>query len=98
VNGTIVYIRDVAYVHDGSPPQTNIVRMEGERAVMMTIQKVGSASTLDIIAGVKKLLPRIESTLPPGVHVSLLGDQSVFVKAAVTGVIREAPSRPPSPA
>ncbi|MEA2743460.1 MAG: hypothetical protein QOG25_1831 [Acetobacteraceae bacterium] len=89
VNGTIVYIRDVAYVHDGSPPQTNIVRMDGERAVMMTIQKAGSASTLDIIAGVKKLLPRIESTLPPDVHVSLIGDQSVFVKAAVTGVIRE---------
>jgi multidrug efflux pump subunit AcrB len=76
-------------VHDGSPPQTNIVRMDGERAVMMTIQKAGSASTLDIIAGVKSLLPRIESTLPPGVHVSLIGDQSVFVKAAVTGVIRE---------
>ncbi|MEA2737540.1 MAG: hypothetical protein QOH05_847, partial [Acetobacteraceae bacterium] len=89
VNGTIVTIRDVAYVHDGSPPQTNIVRMDGERAVMMTIQKAGSASTLDIISGVKALLPRIESTLPAGVHVSLIGDQSVFVKAAVSGVIRE---------
>jgi CzcA family heavy metal efflux pump len=89
VNGTVVTIRDVAYVHDGSPPQTNIVRMDGERAVMMTIQKAGSASTLDIIAGVKELLPRIESTLPADVHVSLIGDQSVFVKAAVTGVIRE---------
>src|ERR1700761_5968764 len=71
VNGTIVYIRDVAYVHDGSPLQTNIVRMDGERAVMMTIQKAGSASTLDIIAGVKQLLPRIESTLPPGVRLTL---------------------------
>ena len=89
VNGTIVFIRDVAWVHDGSPPQTNIVRMDGERAVMMTIQKAGSASTLDIIAGVKALLPRIESTLPEGVHVSLIGDQSVFVKVAVSGVIRE---------
>ncbi len=89
VNGTIVYIRDVAYVHDGSPPQTNIVRMNGERAVMMTIQKAGSASTLDIIAGVKALLPRITASLPPGVHVRLIGDQSVFVKAAVSGVIRE---------
>jgi CzcA family heavy metal efflux pump len=89
VNSTIVTIGDVAYVHDGSPPQTNIVRMDGERAVMMTIQKAGSASTLDIIAGVKELLPRIESTLPAGVHVSLIGDQSVFVKAAVAGVIRE---------
>jgi CzcA family heavy metal efflux pump len=89
VNNTIITVRDVAYVHDGSPPQTNIVRMDGERAVMMTIQKAGSASTLDIIDGVKQLLPRIESTLPPGVHVSLIGDQSVFVKAAVSGVIRE---------
>lgn len=89
VNGTIVYVHDVAYVHDGSPPQTNIVRMDGERAVMMTIQKAGSASTLDIIAGVKALLPRVESTLPPGVHITLIGDQSVFVKAAVSGVIRE---------
>jgi CzcA family heavy metal efflux pump len=89
VNGTIVYIRDVAWVHDGSPPQTNIVRMDGERAVMMTIQKAGSASTLDIIAGVKALLPRIKSSLPQGVRISLIGDQSVFVKAAVSGVIRE---------
>jgi multidrug efflux pump subunit AcrB len=89
VNGTIVYIRDVAYVHDGSPPQTNIVRMDGERAVMMTIQKAGSASTLDIIAGVKALLPRIKETLPLDVDISLVGDQSVFVKTAVAGVIRE---------
>ena len=89
VNGTIVTVRDVAYVHDGSPPQTNIVRMDGARAVMMTIQKAGSASTLDIIAGVKHLLPRIKQTLPPGVDISLINDQSVFVKAAVSGVIRE---------
>ncbi len=87
--GTIVYVRDVAYVHDGAPPQTNIVRMDGDRAVMMTIQKAGSASTLDIVAGVKAILPRIESTLPPGVHIILLGDQSIFVKAAVSNVIRE---------
>jgi multidrug efflux pump subunit AcrB len=89
INDTIVYIHDVAYVHDGSPPQTNIVRMDGARAVMMTIQKAGSASTLDIIAGVKELLPRIEASLPPGVKISLIGDQSIFVKAAVSGVIRE---------
>jgi multidrug efflux pump subunit AcrB len=89
VNGTIVFIRDVAYVHDGAPPQTNIVRTDGARAVMMTIQKAGSASTLDIIAGVKHLLPQITATLPPDIHLSLLGDQSVFVKAAVSGVIRE---------
>jgi CzcA family heavy metal efflux pump len=89
VNGAIVFIRDVAYVHDGAPPQTNIVRTDGARAVMMTIQKAGSASTLDIIAGVKHLLPQITATLPPDIHLSLLGDQSVFVKAAVSGVIRE---------
>jgi multidrug efflux pump subunit AcrB len=89
VKDTIVYIHDVAYVHDGSPPQTNIVRMDGARAVMMTIQKAGSASTLDIITGVKQLLPRIEASLPPGVKISLIGDQSIFVKAAVSGVIRE---------
>ncbi|HET6307338.1 MAG TPA: efflux RND transporter permease subunit, partial [Rhodopila sp.] len=89
VNGTIVTVRDVAYVHDGSPPQTNIVRMDGARAVMMTIQKAGTASTLDIIAGVKALLPRIRQSLPDGVQISLIGDQSVFVTAAVSGVIRE---------
>jgi CzcA family heavy metal efflux pump len=89
VDGAIVFIRDVAYVHDGAPPQTNIVRTDGARAVMMTIQKAGSASTLDIIAGVKHLLPQITATLPPDIHLSLLGDQSVFVKAAVSGVIRE---------
>src|ERR1700691_773762 len=60
VNGTIIYMHDVAYVHQGSPPQTNIVRVNGSRAVLMTILKAGSASTLDIIAGGKALLPRVE--------------------------------------
>jgi multidrug efflux pump subunit AcrB len=89
VNGTIVYVRDVAYVHDGSPPQTNVVRVNGARAVLMTILKSGSASTLDIIEGVKSLLPRIKSGMPEGLVLHTVGDQSLFVKAAVTGVIRE---------
>ena len=80
----------MAHVHDGNPPQTNIVRIDGERAVLMTIQKTGSASTLDIIAGVKALLPRINaSAAARRAHLRLIGDQSMFVKAAVSGVIRE---------
>jgi multidrug efflux pump subunit AcrB len=66
VNGTIIYVRDVAYVHDGSPPQTNLVRVNGARAVLMTILKAGSASTLDVIDGIKSLLPRVEESLPAG--------------------------------
>ena len=89
VNGTIIYVRDVAYVHDGTPPQTNIVRVDGKHAVLMTILKSGSASTLDIIDGVKELLPRIAKSLPPGSERHAVGDQSLFVKAAVVGVIRE---------
>jgi multidrug efflux pump subunit AcrB len=89
VNGTLVYIRDVAYVHDGSPPQTNVVRVDGSHAVLMTILKSGSASTLDVISGVKALLPRIRESLPSSLHLSVVGDQSTFVTAAVSGVIRE---------
>ena len=89
VNGNIVFMRDVAYVHDGSPPQTNIVRVNGKHAVLMTIQKAGAASTLDIINGIKSLLPRIKAGLPASLHLDAVGDQSIFVKAAVNGVIRE---------
>src|SRR5579863_1171286 len=90
VNGTVIFVHDVAFVHKGSPPQTNIVRVNGARAVLMTILKAGSASTLDIISGIKSLLPRIEQSLPSGLELHPVGDQSVFVKAAVFGVIREA--------
>ena len=90
VNGTVIFVHDVAYVHEGSPPQTNIVRVNGARAVLMTILKAGSASTLDIIAGIKALLPRVEESLPAGLDLHAVGDQSVFVKAAVFGVVREA--------
>ena len=62
VNGTVVFMRDVAYVHDGSPPQTNVVQLDGKKGVLMSILKIGSASTLDIIAGIKERLPAIEAT------------------------------------
>jgi multidrug efflux pump subunit AcrB len=89
VNGTLVYIRDVAFVHDGSPPQTNMVRVDGSHAVLMTILKAGSASTLDVINGVKRLLPHIQESLPKSLTLHVVGDQSVFVGDAVSGVIRE---------
>jgi multidrug efflux pump subunit AcrB len=89
VNGAPVYIHDVAYVHDGSPPQTNMVRVNGSNAVLMTILKSGSASTLDVIAGVKALLPHLRQTLPPSLKLEAVGDQSKFVTAAVSSVIRE---------
>ncbi|HLN09049.1 MAG TPA: efflux RND transporter permease subunit [Xanthobacteraceae bacterium] len=90
VNGTVIYLRDVAYAHTGSPPQTNLVRVNGGRAVLMTILKAGSASTLNVIDGVKSLLPRVEETLPAGLSLRAVGDQSIFVKAAIFGVLREA--------
>jgi multidrug efflux pump subunit AcrB len=89
VDGTVIHIGDVAYAHDGSPPQTNIVRVNGARAVLMSILNAGSASTLDIIAGIKARLPRIEAGLPSGLDLHMVGDQSPFIKAAVTGVLRE---------
>jgi multidrug efflux pump subunit AcrB len=90
VNDTIIFMRDVAYVHTGSPPQTNLVRVNGSRAVLMTILKAGAASTLSVIDGIKSLLPRVEESLPSSLDLHAVGDQSIFVKAAVFGVIREA--------
>ena len=90
VNDTIIFLHDVAYVHEGSPPQTNLVRVNGSRAVLMTILKAGSASTLSVIEGIKSLLPRVEESLPASLNLHAVGDQSIFVKAAVFGVIREA--------
>ena len=89
VNGAVVFMRDVAFVHDGSPPQTNVVQMDGQKGVLMSILKIGSASTLDIIAGVKARLPGIQATLPAGVDLKFVGDQSGFVQASVTAVVRE---------
>ena len=89
VNGTVVYMRDVAYVHDGSPPQINAVHVNGASAVLLTIMKAGASSTLDIINGVKSLLPSVSQTLPSSLKLSAVGDQSVFVTDAVSSVVRE---------
>jgi multidrug efflux pump subunit AcrB len=89
VNGATIYMRDVAHVWDGSPPQRNEVRVDGRRAALMNVLKSGSASTLAIIEGVKAALPRIEEGLPPSLHISLLNDQSLFVRAAISGVVKE---------
>src|ERR1700730_10059249 len=89
VGNTTIYIRDVAFVHDGFPPQTNIVRVDGQRASLLTIQKTGNASTLDIISGVKALMPRIQAQLPPELEIRPLADQSIFVRASIDGVLKE---------
>ncbi|HUK00920.1 MAG TPA: efflux RND transporter permease subunit [Steroidobacteraceae bacterium] len=89
-NGTVTYMRDVAFVHDGHPPQTNIVRVNNRRAVLMSIQKTGSASTLNIIDGIRARLPEVRELLPDGASIAVTGDQSVFVRAAVRGVVTEA--------
>ena len=88
--GATIYLRDVAQVRDGFSPQTNVVRQDGERGVLLSILKNGGASTLDIVANLRAMLPRATEILPPDVKVSPLFDQSVFVKAAVEGVIVEA--------
>ncbi|HUI57600.1 MAG TPA: efflux RND transporter permease subunit [Bryobacteraceae bacterium] len=90
VNGTPIYIRDVAHVRDGFAPQTNIVRQDGSRAVLLTVLKAGNASTLAVVEGVRKLLPVVQATLPPTLRIQPLADQSIFVRASVNGVIREA--------
>ncbi|MGA9138547.1 MAG: efflux RND transporter permease subunit [Methylovirgula sp.] len=89
VDNSIVYIGDVAYVHDSYPPQINMVRVNGAHAVLMTILKAGSVSTLDVINGVKALLPKIRASLPPGLDIKAVGDQSAFVQASVNSVLRE---------
>ncbi|MDR3454132.1 MAG: efflux RND transporter permease subunit [Rhodoferax sp.] len=90
VNGSVVFIHDVAHVRDGSPPQTNIVRVDGKRAILMSIMKTGSASTLDIIAGIRAKLDSVKGQLPPQLVISPLADQSIFVRNAISGVVREA--------
>jgi multidrug efflux pump subunit AcrB len=89
VNGTMIYVHDVAHVRDGFSPQTNVVRVNGQRAVVMTVLKTGNASTLDIISRVKSKLDLIKASLPPGLDLHVIGDQSVFVRAAISGVVRE---------
>ncbi|GAA0921048.1 efflux RND transporter permease subunit [Luteibacter anthropi] len=89
VNGATITIGDVAHVRDGSPPQNNVVRVDGKRAVLMPALKNGNASTLDVVAGIKKLLPLIQETQPKSLKTNLLGDQSIFVKASISSVARE---------
>ncbi|WP_115709886.1 efflux RND transporter permease subunit [Legionella sainthelensi] len=87
--GRVLYIRDVGHVRDGFAPQTNIVRVDGQRAVMMSIEKTGNASTLDIVSRVKDMIPKIKDMLPEGLQLSYFADQSIFVTAAIRGVITE---------
>jgi multidrug efflux pump subunit AcrB len=90
VNGATIYVHDIGNVRDGFPPQTNIVRVDGQRASLITIQKTGDASTLDIISNVRAQLPHILSQLPAALQIRPISDQSVFVKSAISGVVREA--------
>jgi CzcA family heavy metal efflux pump len=90
VNGTTIYLRDVASVSDGFQVQTNIVRQDGHRGVLISILKSGNASTLDVVKGIRSILPRVASTVPRQLKMTPLSDQSIFVRAAVQGVIQEA--------
>ena len=90
VGNATIYLRDVATVADGYAPQTNIARTDGRRGVLMNILKAGNASTIDVVAGVRKILPKVAQTLPPELKIQPIADQSIFVRAAITGVVREA--------
>jgi multidrug efflux pump subunit AcrB len=90
VGNSIIYLRDVATVSDGFAPQTNIVRQDGHRAALASILKAGDASTIDVVKGVRQMLPRIAQTLPPDLRIQPLSDQSIFVRGSINGVIREA--------
>ena len=88
VNGAMVYVRDVAQVRDGNPPQQNIVHVDGNRSVLMFVLN-GAVSTLSIIDGVKQKFQEMKRTLPANLTLTAIGDQSIFIKAAIGGVIRE---------
>jgi multidrug efflux pump subunit AcrB len=89
VNGAMVYVRDVAHVRDGSPPQQNIVHVDGNRSVLMFVLKNGAVSTLSIIDGVKQKVQELKKVLPSNLVLTPIGDQSIFIKAAIGGVVRE---------
>ncbi|WP_277982024.1 efflux RND transporter permease subunit [Sphingomonas phyllosphaerae] len=89
VGGATIYMRDVAHVRDGSAPQTNVVHVDGARSVIMTVLKNGATSTLAIVQGIKDALPKIQETLPSTLKIVPIGDQSLFVRAAVEGVVKE---------
>src|SRR6266550_2996283 len=90
VGNSTIYLRDVANVRDGFAPQTNIVRQDGRRGALVSVLKAGNASTLDVVKGIRGLLPRVTQTLPPELKILPLSDQSIFVRGSVNGVIREA--------
>jgi multidrug efflux pump subunit AcrB len=90
VGNTTIYIRDVAWVRDGFPPQTNIARVDGRRSSLLTVLKTGNASTLDIVAGIRSLLPSVMAGLPSDLSAKPLADQSLFVRASINGVLKEA--------
>jgi multidrug efflux pump subunit AcrB len=89
VNGAMVYVRDVAHVRDGNPPQTNIVHVDGNRSVLMMVLKAGFISTLDIIAGIKQKVIDVRDQMPEALRIGFIGDQSVFVRSAINGVAFE---------
>ncbi|PTU32523.1 efflux RND transporter permease subunit [Stenotrophobium rhamnosiphilum] len=88
-NGTMIYVRDVAHVRDGSSPQTNIVRVDGHRSVLMSVLKTGGASTLKVVDDIKSRMPDVRAEAPDGLKIDAIGDQSIFVRASVNGVIHE---------
>jgi len=90
VGNSTVYVRDIGSIRNGFAPQTNIVRQDGQRGVLISILKAGNASTLDIVQGIKDLLPKVAATLPKELKIQPLSDQSIFVRAAISGVVREA--------
>ncbi len=90
INGAIIHMRDVAHVRDGNTVQTNIINSDGRRSALITVLKNGDASTLSVVERVKAALPKIAATLPPELKVVPMADQSVFVRAAIDGVVREA--------
>ena len=89
VGGATIFVRDIGHVFDGQAPQLNVVHVDGHRSVLITVLKNGATSTIAIVAGVKAALPRIQANLPPDLKIVALNDQSLFVKAAVSGVLRE---------
>src|SRR5258705_928368 len=89
-NGTVTYVHDVAHVRDGNSPQSNMVRVDGRRSVLMSVLKTGKASTIDIIDSIQQKLPQIRASLPSALKIETTSDQSVFVRSAISGVVREA--------
>ncbi|HVW75884.1 MAG TPA: efflux RND transporter permease subunit [Rhizomicrobium sp.] len=89
VNGGTIFIHDVGHVRDGNPPQQNIVHVNGYRAVLSTVLKNGQASTIDVVQGIRNILPLLKAQLPEALKIDVLSDQSLFVKSAINGVVRE---------